>query len=134
MVGGRLCSETEWQCACESSAGTSCDWSYASAGTTCNDFDNDVSPAAGIQNDLLPTGAKASCYANWGGSATQRIYDLAGNAQEWTAPRSAGVNPMRSGSYNDLAGGTHCQFDFEVAGPTFRAPNVGFRCCRSTAP
>ncbi|NOY91478.1 MAG: formylglycine-generating enzyme family protein [Deltaproteobacteria bacterium] len=139
-VGGRLCSESEWQRACETPAGTPCTWSYQSScttysGNTCNGFDNDVDPGTpGIQNGILATGTETSCYARWGAAATQRIYDVSGNAQEWTAPRSAGVNPMRGGSYNDLSGGTKCQFSFEVAGDTFRAPNVGFRCCRSTAP
>ncbi len=137
-LGAQLCTETEWQQACETAASTACDWSYASScrtysGATCNGFDNDVdSSTAGIQNGVLPTGAMAACYADWGSGGS--AFDMSGNVQEWTAPRSAGVNPMRGGSYNDVSGGTTCQFNFEVAGDTFRAPNVGFRCCRSTAP
>jgi formylglycine-generating enzyme required for sulfatase activity len=62
------------------------------------------------------------------------IYNMSGNAEEWTAPRAVGVNPVRGGSYNDAQGGMTCGFNFEVAADTIALPNVGFRCCRTTAP
>ncbi|MCZ7680055.1 MAG: MopE-related protein [Sandaracinaceae bacterium] len=137
-VGGRLCTEAEWQRACEASSG-SCDWSFASSctsyppnATTCNGNDHDPSSASGDQDVLLTAGALSMCYADWGGAG--RVFDLSGNAEEWTQARSSGVNPVRGGSYNDTSGGMRCDFDFVVANDTFRVPNVGFRCCRSTAP
>ena len=137
-VGGRLCTEAEWERACEASSG-SCDWSFASSCTsyssnvtTCNGNDYDPSPAPGDQDITLATGSRASCYASWGGSS--RIYDMSGNVEEWTAARASGVNPLRGGSSNDTAGGMRCDFDFVVANDTFQVPTVGFRCCRSSAP
>ena len=141
-LGARLCTEVEWQRACESSApaATACIWSEA---TTCrtfntlcntNEFDANMS-MAGDQDALMSTGALASCYTPWTISGTTRnVYDLSGNLQEWTAQRSAGVNPMRGGTYLDPMGGATCQNNFEVASSTVALPTVGFRCCRDTAP
>ena len=136
-VGGRLCTEAEWERACEASSG-SCTWSYGSscttyAGSTCNGNDYDTSGAAGDQDAVLATGSLPMCYANWGSTAN-RVYDMSGNVEEWAQRRSVGVNPLRGGSTNDTSGGIRCSFDFPVASDTFQIPTVGFRCCRSTAP
>ncbi len=81
-VGARLCSETEWQRACQTTTSPACSWSTASTCTTyqanaCNgnDFDSDTL-RPGDQDALAATGAFAACYADWGGS--NRIFDLSG--------------------------------------------------------
>jgi hypothetical protein len=138
-IGARLCTESEWQRACETDAGTSCGWSYATSCTsyqadTCNGNDHDPDTSTpGDQDALLPTGSRSACYADWGG-ASGRVFDLSGNVSEWTQERTAGVNPLRGGSYSTPADGTRCDFDFFVADDSFQFANVGFRCCRSTAP
>ncbi|HJZ85143.1 MAG TPA: MopE-related protein [Polyangia bacterium] len=137
-AGKRLCSETEWQRACQTSAGTACTWSFASSCTTsstatCNTQEYDTDPMTpGNQDSLLATGSLASCYANWGTGA--HIFDLTGNAKEWAQARSAGVNPLRGGSYNNILDGSTCSFNFTVADDSFQFPNVGFRCCSSSPP
>ena len=137
-VGGTLCTEAQWQRGCQTAA--ACTWSYAAACTTyapmtCNGNDYDSNTVlAGDQDALISTGALASCNVTWAGT---QVFDMSGNAQEWTQPRgapSSGINPIRGGSYNDAAGGLTCSFSFEVAADTIRLPNVGFRCCRATAP
>ena len=134
-AGGRLCTEQEWQTGCESTT-TMCDWSYASSCSTyqsmvCNDVNYDFDPGTpGDQNGMLATASLPMCYAGWSGG--DRIYDMSGNAEEWTAARQPGINPLRGGSNNDTSGGTRCDFDFIVADDTIRLPTVGFRCCRST--
>jgi Notch-like protein len=138
-VGGRLCTEAEWQRACQTAAGTACLYSYsASCGTydddTCNGNDYDPSATAGDQDVVLPTGALPMCYASWTGG---NIFDMSGNVEEWAqerTPAGSNINPLRGGSNNDSSGGLRCNFNFVVAGDTFATPNVGFRCCRSTAP
>ncbi|MFK7986869.1 MAG: MopE-related protein [Sandaracinaceae bacterium] len=138
-AGARLCTEVEWQEACESSS-NSCDYSYSSSATcsnysatTCNGDDLDTNGSVpGDQDDVLPTGSLPMCYANWSGS--RRAFDMSGNVEEWTAPRAPGVNAMRGGSANDTPGGTQCGFNFVVAGDAIALPTVGFRCCRDTAP
>ncbi|GAB4211020.1 MAG: hypothetical protein OHK0013_32290 [Sandaracinaceae bacterium] len=132
-IGARLCTEAEWQRACETASTPACTYSYGTtcgtySATTCNGRDYSAASDA-----VIATGAAAACYANWGTAAT-RIFDMSGNLQEWTAPRAAGINPMRGGSYNDIAGGLTCQYSFEVGGNSVAIPNTGFRCCRDTMP
>lgn len=110
-----------------------CQWSYQTdckvyQPNSCNgeDFDG---IAGGADDDLmLATGSMNACFAEWeaGGDA----FDLSGNVKEWTAERSAGVNAIRGGSFNNTAIGTSCQFDFLTADDSFFLPNIGFRCCR----
>jgi formylglycine-generating enzyme required for sulfatase activity len=71
------------------------------------------------------------CYADWG---TTDVFDLSGNVKEWTEERSPGVNPLRGGSFNNTAAGISCAYDFVVTDDGFQFNNVGFRCCRSSAP
>ncbi|MFO0713105.1 MAG: MopE-related protein [Sandaracinus sp.] len=136
-IGARLCTEAEWQRACETTAATACTYGYGtSCGTysamTCNGRDYSASSDA-----VYATGTSASCYASWGAAAANRIFDITGNVQEWTAQRGSttpAVYPMRGGSFNDISGGLTCQYSFEVGGATVATPNTGFRCCRDTAP
>lgn len=110
-----------------------CQWSYQSdcrdyQPDTCNgeDFDGD-SGTAGDQDIMLASGTMNACFSQ---QTTEGVFDLSGNIKEWTAERSAGVNPIRGGSFNNTAIGTSCQFDFLTADDTFFLPNIGFRCCR----
>jgi formylglycine-generating enzyme required for sulfatase activity len=109
-------------------------WAYDTspntyAANTCNGVDYDTnSGLAGNQDDIIACGALASCDANW--SATQKVYDMSGNVKEWTAPRLAGVNPIRGGASNNLGDGLTCGLSFTAADNNFFFSNVGFRCCR----
>jgi hypothetical protein len=78
--------------------------------------------------------AASACGVPWTIVAGQAIYDMSGNAKEWTLARSAGVNPLRGGSYFDISNGMSCTFNWEVANDSVRLPEVGFRCCRATDP
>jgi hypothetical protein len=102
-------------------------WSYASSpttyqATTCNGADR-----SSADDDILTTGALASCYAD---HAAGGVFDMSGNVREWTKARSPGQNPIRGGSSSDLATGISCPLNFSLASDTFFFPNVGFRCCR----
>jgi hypothetical protein len=108
-------------------------WAYqnnpnATAPTTCNGDAFDTGPAAGDQDDIIATGARPQCNANWGG--TNQIFDLSGNVREWTAERFPGANPIRGGASNAIEDGLRCNLAFTLADDTFFFPNVGFRCCR----
>ncbi len=137
-AGKRLCTEAEWQRACQTAAASACTWSFASAcaassSTTCNTHELDGDAAmSGDQDVLVASGSRTSCYADWGGA--NHIYDLTGNAKEWTAARTAGVNPLRGGSYLDLLDGSTCSFSFVAVDNNYKLANAGFRCCSDTAP
>jgi len=111
-------------------------WAYdqnpnTSQSTTCNGLDYDTDPGTpGNQDDIIPTGILTApgCDANWG--AAGKAYDLSGNVREWTQPRTAGVNPIRGGTSNNIEGGLTCGLSFTAADDSFFFPNVGFRCCR----
>ena len=66
---------------------------------------------------------------SWG---SDRIYDLTGNAKEWTVARSLGKNPVRGGAFDNVLPGATCTFDFAVFDDDFRFGNTGFRCCSNT--
>jgi hypothetical protein len=109
-------------------------WSYqsnpsTSQPTVCNGdpFDTD-SGQAGDQDDILNTGARPQCNANWGGS--NQIFDMSGNLREWTAERLPSINPIRGGASNVPEDGLRCRLAFTLADDDFFFPNVGFRCCR----
>jgi hypothetical protein len=95
----------------------------------CNGDAFDTGPAAGDQDDIIATGTRAACNANWGTAAT-RIFDMSGNVREWTAERIPGANPIRGGTSNNLEDGLRCALAFTLADDDFSFPNVGFRCCR----
>ena len=99
------------------------------AADTCNGDDHDTNAGvAGDQDELIPGGSLAICDADWGASA--KVFDMTGNAKEWTAQRAAAVNPIRGGGYNNSAAGLTCQNNFLTADDAFQFDNVGFRCCR----
>ncbi|MEO8699703.1 MAG: MopE-related protein [Kofleriaceae bacterium] len=108
-------------------------WAFAtgpkvSSATTCNGDEFDTTPGGTDQDDVLPTGSLASCFAN--GPGTNDAFDMSGNVKEWAAERAAGQNPLRGGSSNNEVDGLTCGLNFTLADDTFFFPNVGFRCCR----
>jgi len=38
------------------------------------------------------------------------------------------------GSFTSPSGGTTCEFNFDIAKPTFAHSDVGFRCCFTSKP
>lgn len=108
-------------------------WAYGSnpkqpQPQTCNSDEFDTGAAAGDQDDILNTGARAQCFAN--GTGVNDAFDMSGNVKEWTAERTAGRNPLRGGASNNEVSGTTCNLNFTLADDQFFFPNVGFRCCR----
>jgi len=136
--GVGLCAESDWELACQITASAAanppsptCLWSYGTGCRSyvsglCNDVNNDIIPGGAVDNGLIPTGDLGNCFA---ARTNANVFDLSGNAREFVAPRSAGINPVRGGSYNNLAHGTQCHFDWTVVDNTFAFVNTGFRCC-----
>jgi len=140
-AGLRLCDQSEWQTACRGTGGT-CNWgsvsctTYPLATPQCNT--NEYDPIAGAPDDdlLLATATLPMCYASWGAPLASHIFDMTGNVKEWTRDpaTSPASNPIRGGSYNNIAAGSRCDFNFNRADNLFQFANVGFRCCSTTPP
>lgn len=136
-VNMTLCKLDDWVYACDG-GDSNCKWSGASSCMsytpgTCNGHDVDTQAGQSETDALKATGSLANCYTDFGSAG--RVFDLSGNAKEWTTGMdSPGTNPLRGGSYNNGPEGLRCDFDFTLAAPDVRLPNVGFRCCSSAEP
>ncbi len=137
-----LCSDAQWVTACEAGDGCAWGWTpdgascasteYPTDGSACNGHDLSASPGDPDTDALAPTASQARCFAEHDDG---NIFDLSGNAKEWTTGGgSPDANPLRGGSYNNLPGGMRCDFDFAAAADGVRLRNVGFRCCADSAP
>ncbi|MBN2526770.1 MAG: SUMF1/EgtB/PvdO family nonheme iron enzyme [Deltaproteobacteria bacterium] len=140
-----LCTVQQWQYACagEILFATDTDLVYPYDALydplACNglDFgiaDTDISARPSGDTDL------EDCIADWPDVDTDPslVMDLSGNVEEWTGTaRQLGTGVtlygIRGGSFNDLANGLACNFDFSAADGSaadYRLENLGFRCCR----
>jgi hypothetical protein len=143
--GWDLCSAWQWQNACQrgenndpftTNYGLQYPYSSTYQPTYCNGYDT-------TDTSLTPTrNAYPSCFSDWGVTPAFQgsdLYDMSGNAEEWTQTRriiGSGVSAealyeIRGGSYNDLGPGMSCDFDFWAAADDvdFFMENLGFRCC-----
>lgn len=136
--GKRLCSEIEWESACEGDAHKPWVYGWKSDATSCNSgkgwrpFDVEALNAGGARAqaevDKLwqgeGSGARAACVSQDG------IYDLVGNVEEWVTARP--TRPFRLA----MMGGfwakpwTGCRGTNDAHEPGFKFYEVGFRCCK----
>jgi MYXO-CTERM domain-containing protein len=134
-VGMRLCAVGEWESSCK--GGNDCGWGAGSSCSaynqgTCNGHDASTDVGDAETDALKPAGSSSDCYVDLGSG---RVFDLSGNAKEWTVgDRSPDENPLRGGSFNNNPEALRCDFDFNVAPAELRLPNVGFRCCSDFEP
>jgi len=132
-AGKRLCSEDEWQLACEGPLGLSYPYGDAYDPDACNgrDLDPICATPADDGDYPLPTGtaygcppAASSCRSAFG------AYDLSGNLREWTSTLVGSVAyRVRGGGYDNVAQGLTCDLSFIAIEPDASFPNLGFRCC-----
>ena len=144
-AGKRLCTEAEWQRACEGTNPndplpwpvdyTSYPYGVVYDKNACNGwgYDYDCSPP----NDhflLYPTGNDYGCPAAADTCLSEFFaYDMSGNVQEWTSSViSTGPNTyrVRGGTFQTQAGGLTCQHAFIAFDDTIEFPTLGFRCCQ----
>ncbi|MEW5855306.1 MAG: MopE-related protein [Myxococcota bacterium] len=149
-MGGGLCTEAQWQQACQ--ATTPCTWGYNPRGAACTSaytaskFCN-LGPSydgnalmAGDQNVLQETASPvlANCWADWANlqgnnAATNKIYDITGNLREITKGSSDYMLGGASFVADSDQGGA-CAFSAYRSSETYSLYDVGFRCCFTTDP
>jgi hypothetical protein len=137
--GKQLCTELQWQRACESESGTLYPYGNSYDSYACNGWDFDFSCSPAEDGRVYPTEYPYDCASNpssndcksmWGGAA---IYDMSGNVQEWTSTVvSTGPDTyrVRGGAYQTPAQGLTCRHSFLAFDDTIAFPNLGFRCCQ----
>lgn len=131
--GYRLCTAAELAQVC-AQGGNAYPYGSSYEGNTCNGDDYDGVPGGADDNVLLPTGELAQC------KTTDDIFDLSGNATEWTSTKTGATNEappqdiyqLHGGSYLSPNIGLSCDIDLAPrAGEKAILQNIGFRCCRT---
>jgi formylglycine-generating enzyme required for sulfatase activity len=121
--GKTLCADLEWEMAC--AAGTRRAWPFGGV------FEKHACNVEG--RGIEPSGSRAACVSPVGGG----IYDMAGNAAEWTLSTMDEVYPdqgsrhyrvIKGGSYMDHPLFTRCAFR-DAYDPAVNYDTFGFRCC-----
>lgn len=134
----RMCSEPEWELACEGPEHRPLAYGWSVNVKLCNSnrawravdfakFDGDRDVAVAESNKLwqgTPSGHYGTCVSAFG------IFDMMGNVEEWVSSRPARKWP------GALMGGfwakpwTGCRGTNDAHQPTFAFYETGFRCCQ----
>lgn len=133
-TGARLCTADEMLAACEGAAQNLYPYGSVYEPLTCNGLDYDGIPGGANDNVLMPTGSPdlPAC------KTAEGIYDLSGNAAEWTStetgntgsPNNLTIYMAKGGSYKSPALGLTCSFDLSRFASNALLPELGFRCCK----
>jgi len=124
-AGKRLCTPDEWKRACRNGSdykpadGSSYPYGDEFGDTRCNTLGNPKS-----KNALMPAGAFGECVGKLG------LYDMSGNAAEWTMPAAASAKAQAFGGfYQSGPEESGCE-----SGVTLDKDKkylyTGFRCCK----
>jgi eukaryotic-like serine/threonine-protein kinase len=107
-AGKRLCSDREWRRAC----GGAFPYGRKFNAGRCNTEDDE-----GEERSLTNTGKFRRCRSGWG------VYDMSGNAAEWTADQT-----VRGGDFASADEDAACGAGGRRSASSARS-SIGFRCC-----
>ncbi|MBS2027747.1 MAG: protein kinase [Deltaproteobacteria bacterium] len=110
--GKRLCSEDEWERACKGPSNTRFAWGETNDKDACN-----TSKTPG------PTGDHPRCKSGYG------VYDLSGNAAEWTTSRYSSAIPGKAVKGASGEAMARCA-GRRAVGERSKESSLGFRCCK----
>jgi len=138
--GKRMCSEVEWELACEGPEHRPWPYGWKQRKGVCNsdkpyrhyDETKINSHARAVRNaearrlwQGAASGAFAACESSFG------VRDLVGNVEEWVAtsrPEWPYRSSLKGGYWSKAHSG--CRGTNERHGPQFRFYEIGFRCCK----
>ena len=113
--GKRLCSEEEWEKACKGPDNLRFPYGQSYSAQACN----------GGRGGIAAAGSYAACKSGYG------VFDMSGNAAEWTSTRFQGGTSDRT-----VKGGSYARSDTDLRcsarqpkSPGGHANDLGFRCC-----
>lgn len=115
--GKRLCTEYEWDTACEISSGP------------CNNDKQWIPWSKNWRHDELWQGSRSGSYVNC--RTSSGVYDLIGNVEEWVISRKGRDWPytLKGGWWAHAVSSCYKSNDFHE--PAFQFYETGMRCCRS---
>ncbi len=115
--GKRLCTEEEWEYACNGGGSRSFPYGDHFDPDICNTRDGN-----GRNRSIAPSGKYEKCTSPFG------VFDMSGNASEWTSSPGEGDNALRGGSFSRPNWAARCAARGNLA-PTSQKDDVGLRCC-----
>lgn len=126
-LGKRLCTETEWEFACEGPDASPYPYGATRDGARCNhDLDELFTPRGKLVDRRVPADARPECESPFG------VLNLVGNVDEWTT-RPENAPPHRSilrGGWW-LKGRNRCRAATESHKEIYAGPQTGVRCCKA---
>jgi formylglycine-generating enzyme required for sulfatase activity len=130
QAGKRLCTQEEWERSCKGPVAKLRNkrFPYGDAWdpSRCNTEKKDSATGEVLDRKLAPSGAFSGC------GTTEGIYDMSGNADEWTLSRGRFTGEARvthGGSSHHAGWASRCSSVREVLQGT-RDNDIGFRCCK----
>ncbi|MBX3129722.1 MAG: SUMF1/EgtB/PvdO family nonheme iron enzyme [Polyangiaceae bacterium] len=123
----RLCSETEWEFACEGPDALPYPYGHVRDGGRCNhDLDELFTPRGKLVDRRVAADARPECASPFG------VLNMVGNVDEWTTRTDPGVarrSVLRGGWW--LVGRNRCRASTSSHGEIYAGPQTGFRCCKA---
>jgi formylglycine-generating enzyme len=126
-MGKRLCTEQEWEFACEGPEAVPYPYGFVRDGAVCNHDAKDAlfTPFGKLVDQRAASESLAKCRSPFG------VFNLVGNVDEWTT-RTENEPPRRSilrGGWW-LQGRNRCRAATDSHSETYAGPQTGFRCCK----
>jgi len=128
--GARLCTEPEWEFACEGEELLPFPYGYVRDSSACNFDRTDLGKMGeGLIDHRAPPEAFPRCLSPFG------VHDMVGNVDEWTE-RVGQQAPHRSALHGGwwLPGRNNCRQATLAHAEDYSAKQVGFRCCAAARP